>query len=266
MENMFSISFRKLCDKKRKQLVYFDHQMSDNLMLQENQGQQGDLLEDQCALQTERIVDAVSGDGHGVDSNNESNPDSESTCNEEDVSAISDDAVLRLTATATSKSWKQIGHLENAVQERKKENKTLEALLEKGNLFSDFMIFTHSAHYHLAKSHIGLLFRVFFLSVSEISESSRGDMADLPRMNAVCNNSSTTHLCEPAYRHFNTGVARNVPLEPSLVVVVQGIDAVFLARHSEDPHLCESPQTNMENTSSPEALPNMVSIIILIGE
>ena len=53
---------------------------------------------------------------------------------------------------------------------------------------------------------------------------------------------------------------------PSLVNGVQGIDAVFLARHSQDPHLCESPQANVENTLLLEAGPNMASIIILIGE
>ena len=149
-------------DTKRKQLVYFYHQMSDNLMLQEYQG----------ALQTESIEDAAPGDGHDVDINNESNPESESTCSEEDFSSISDDAVLRLTATAAPKSWKQIGHLENAVQERIKENnKTLEALLEIGNLFSDFMIFAHSRRYHVAKSQIRLLFCVFFLSFLCLVES-----------------------------------------------------------------------------------------------
>ena len=90
-------------------------------------------------------------------------------------------------------------------------------------------------------------------------------MADLPGMNVVCDDSST-RLSVPGYRHFNTGVARNVPLEPSLVNEVQGIDDVFLAKHSQDPHLCESPQANVENTLLLEARPNMASIIILIGE
>lgn len=48
--------------------------MSDNLILQENQGQEGDPLEDQRALQTKSIVDALPGDGQGVDSDNKSNP------------------------------------------------------------------------------------------------------------------------------------------------------------------------------------------------
>ena len=105
-----------------------------------------------------------------------------------------------------------------------------------------------------------------FLSLSfGISAISRGDIPDLPGMNAVCDESSTP-LSVPAYRHFNTGVATNVPLEPSLVDVVQGIDAGFLARHSQDPHLCGSPQANVENTSLPEAGSNVVSIIILISE
>ena len=65
----------------------------------------------------------------------------------------------------------------------------------------------------------------------------------------------------PAYRRFNTGVVTNVPLEPSLVDEVQGIDAAFLARHSQDLELCESPQANVL-----EARPNMASIIILISE
>ena len=163
MENMFSISFRKYCDKNIKQLVYFDHQMSDNLMSQENQGQEGDMLEDQCELQTERIVDAVPGDGDGVDSDNESNPESESTCSEEDLSAMSNDAVLRLKATAAPRSREQIAHLENTVQELKKENQTLEAVLKIGNLFTDFMSFACSGRYHVAKSQIRLLFCVFFL-------------------------------------------------------------------------------------------------------
>ena len=54
--------------------------------------------------------------------------------------------------------------------------------------------------------------------------------------------------------------------EPSLVNEVQGIDAVFLTRHSQDPHLCESPQANVENTLLLEAGPNMASIIILTSE
>ena len=226
-------------------------------MLQEHQG----------ALQTESIEDAAPGDGHDVDINNESNPESKSTCSEEDLSSISDDAVLRLIATAAPKSRKQIGHLENAVQERIKENnKTIEALLEIGKLFSDFMIFAHSGRYHVST----LILCLFsFLSLScGIAVNGRGDMEDLPGMNGVCDDSST-RLSVPAYRHFNTGVVTNVPQEPSLVNEVQGIDAVFLARHSRDPHLCESPQANVENALLLEAGPsgpNMVSIIILIGE
>ena len=92
-----------------------------------------------------------------------------------------------------------------------------------------------------------------------ISAISRGDIPDLPGMNAVCDDSST-RLSMPAYRHFNTGVVTNVPLEPSLVDVVQGIDAGFLARHSQDPHLCESPQANVENALLLEAGPNMASV------
>lgn len=236
--------------------------MSDNLILQENQGQEGDPLEDQRALQTKSIVDALPGDGQGVDSDNESNPEFESTCNEEDLPTKRDDTVLRLIATAAPESREQIGHLENAVQELKKENQTLKAVLEKGNLLSDFMIFAYSGHYHVAKSQIRLLVCVFFSFLSlcfGISTSSRNDMADLPGMNAGCDDSST-HLSMPAYRHFNVGVATNVALEPSLVDEVQGIDAVFLARHAQDPHLCESLKANV-----PEAGPNMASIIILIS-
>ena len=85
-------------------------------------------------------------------------------------------------------------------------------------------------------------------------------MVDLPGMHAVCDDSST-RLSVPAYRHSNTGVVTHVPLEPSLVDEVQGIDAIFLARHSQDPVLCESPQANV-----PEARPNMASIIILVSE
>ena len=48
--------------------------------------------------------------------------------------------------------------------------------------------------------------------------------------------------------------------EPSLVNEVQGIDAVFLARHSQDPHLCESPQANVENALLLEAGSNMASV------
>ena len=82
--------------------------MSDNLMLQENQGQEGDLLEDQGALQTESIKDAVP-------SNNKSNPESESTCNEEDLSAtVSDDAVLGLIVTVTPEGRKPLKPLKRA--------------------------------------------------------------------------------------------------------------------------------------------------------
>lgn len=229
--------------------------MSDNLMLQENQGQEGNLLEDQGALQTESIEDAEP-------SNNESDPESESTGNKEDLSAtVSDDAVLRLIATAAPECQDQIEHLENAAQELKKENETLQALLEKGNFFGDFMIFAHSVV--LQKAQMRLLFCVFssFLSLfCGISASSRSDMADLPGTNAVCDDSSTC-LSVPAYRHFNTGVVTHVPLEPSQVDEVQGIDAVFLARHAQDPDLCESPQAN-----GLEARPNMASVIILISE
>jgi len=31
MENMFSVSFREFCDKKGKQIVYFDHQNVNSL-------------------------------------------------------------------------------------------------------------------------------------------------------------------------------------------------------------------------------------------
>ena len=80
-------------------------------MLQENQLKEGDLLKDQGALQTESTEDAVP-------SNNESDPQSESTCNEEDLSAtVSDDAVLGLMAAAAPECQMQIDHLENAVQE-----------------------------------------------------------------------------------------------------------------------------------------------------
>ena len=112
-------------------------------MSQENQRQEGDLLQDQCELQTKRIVDVVPGDGHPS-----------------------------------------------------------------------------------------------FLSLScGISVSRRGDMADLPSMEAVwSDDSSTTHLSVPVYKDFNTGVVTNVPPESSLLdeVHVQGIDAGFLARHTED--------------------------------
>ena len=151
-------------------------------MLQENQGQEGDLLEDQGALQTESIEDAEP-------SNNESDPESESTCNKEDLSAtVSDDAVLGLIATAAPECQDQIDPLENAAQELKKESKTLQALLEKGNLFSDFMIFAHSG---VAKSPNETLILCFsFLSLfCGISASSRSDMADLPGANAVCDDS-----------------------------------------------------------------------------
>ena len=49
--------------------------------------------------------------------------------------------------------------------------------------------------------------------------------------------------------------------EPALVNEVQGIDAIFLARHSRDLDLCESPQANVETTSLLEAGPNMASIM-----
>lgn len=54
--------------------------------------------------------------------------------------------------------------------------------------------------------------------------------------------------------------------EPSLVNEVQGINAIFLAQHSRDPDLCESPQADAENISLLEAGPNMASIIIFISE
>ena len=49
--------------------------------------------------------------------------------------------------------------------------------------------------------------------------------------------------------------------ERSLVNEVQGIDAIFLARHSRDPDLCESLQANLETTSLLEAGPNMASVM-----
>ena len=144
-----------ICDKES----LLSKILSDNLILQENQGQEGDPLEDQRELQTKRIVVVTTGDGHGVDSNNENNPESEFRKN---LSARNDDT----------------------------------------------------------------------------------------------------------YRHFNTGMAINVPPETSLVdeVHVQGIDPAFLSRHSEDPDLCESTQAHVESTSLLEAGANMASIIILISE
>ncbi|XP_020624967.1 uncharacterized protein LOC110062415 isoform X3 [Orbicella faveolata] len=192
------------------------------LQLQENQGHEGDALEGQRALQFNRIEDAVPGDGHGVESDNESNPESESECNVDPLSANSDNVVLRLITTAAPESQKQIDRLENALRELKKENQTLQDLLEKTN--------------------------------------NRGDRANLPGVDAVCDD-STTRLSVPAIRHFNAGVAANVPPEPSLVDIVQGIHPGFLTRHSQDRDLCEIPQANVEshNSSLPEAGPYMVS-------
>lgn len=120
----------------------------------------------------------------------------------------------------------------------------------------------------------------FFLSLScGNSENGKGDMAVLPAMNAVCDDTSTRlpdlfyeEESVPAYRHYDGGVATNVPQEPSLVDVVPqeiaeslvaGIDIAFLARNSQDRGVLESLQASVEsqNSSLSEAASNMVCII-----
>lgn len=111
-----------------------------------------------------------------------------------------------------------------------------------------------------------LTFNFFFLSLScGISANNRGDRANLPGVDAVCDDSST-RLSVPAIRHFNAGVPANVPPEPSLVDMVQGIHPGFLTRHSQDRDLCEIPQANVESHNSllPEAGPYMARIIIFV--
>lgn len=122
---------KRSCDKTIIPIL-----MSDNLVLQEKQGQEGDPdtatrdpLEDQRVLQLKRIQEGVPGDG--VDSDNESNPESESESNGGALSARSDDAVLSLIATAAHESQEQINRLEKALQEFKGRNQTLQADLKK---------------------------------------------------------------------------------------------------------------------------------------
>jgi len=96
------------------------------------------VLKDQGALQLKGMKDAVPGDGHGVDSDNESSSESESERSEESLSSSSDNSVLSLISTASSGFQKKIERLENTLREiKKKADQTLQALLEKSNLFSD---------------------------------------------------------------------------------------------------------------------------------
>lgn len=235
---------KRSCDKTIIPIL-----MSDNLVLQEKQGQEGDHdtatrdpLEDQGVLQLKRIQEGVPGDG--VDSDNESNPESESESNGGALSARSDDAVLSLIATAAPESQEQINRLEKALQELKGKKQTLQADLKKSNFFSD-IIFIYSGMLPCCMRLL-LFFISFFLSLScGNSEYGRGDMAVLPA------------ACVPAYRHCDAGVPTNVP------PLVAGIDVGFLARHSLDRGLLESLQANVEsqNSSLPEAASNMVCII-----
>lgn len=127
-------NIKRSCDKTVLPIL-----MSDNLVLQEKQGQEGDPdtatrdpLEDQCALQLKRIEDGVPGDG-----DNDRNPESESERNGAVLSEKSDDAVLRLIATAAPESQEQINRLEKELKQLIEENQTLQAELEKSNHFSD---------------------------------------------------------------------------------------------------------------------------------
>jgi len=146
--------------------------MSANLKLQENQGHEGDALEGQRALQFNRIEDAVPGDGHGVESDNESNPESESECNVDPLSANSDNVVLRLITTAAPESQKQIDRLENALRELKKENQTLQDLLEKSNRFSDSLWFLDILDISMLQKDETLIFNLFsFLCLVESQQT-----------------------------------------------------------------------------------------------
>jgi len=101
---------------------------------------------------------------------------------------------------------------------------------------------------------------------SGISANSKGDITALTGVDAVCDD-SPTRLSVPANRHVNAGEATNVPLKPSLVDEVQGIDPRFLARHSQYRDLCEMSQASVpesHNSALPEAGPRMARIIMFV--